>query len=179
MIQGRVGDDEVLLVRRGQEFFALGAHCTHYGGALAEGLMVRDELRCPLHHACFSLRTGEALRRRHSILSPVGGSSASVMPCSCERNSPRPAPRQIAVSSAQPQPPASIVIVGGGAAGLSAADMLRREGYDGPVTLISADDSAPYDRPNLSKDYLPALPRTIGSRCGLLTMTPVIASTLC
>ena len=32
--------------------------------------------------------------------------------------------------------------------------MLRREGYDGPVTMISADDSPPVDRPNLSKDYL-------------------------
>ncbi len=50
--------------------------------------------------------------------------------------------------------PASVVIVGGGAAGLAAADMLRREGYEGKVTLISADDSPPCDRPNLSKDYL-------------------------
>src|SRR5438045_9275798 len=32
--------------------------------------------------------------------------------------------------------------------------MLRREGYDGPVTLIGADEFLPYDRPNLSKDYL-------------------------
>jgi NADPH-dependent 2,4-dienoyl-CoA reductase/sulfur reductase-like enzyme len=46
------------------------------------------------------------------------------------------------------------VILGGGGAGLAAADMLRREGYDGPLTMISADDSAPYDRPNLSKDFL-------------------------
>ncbi len=50
--------------------------------------------------------------------------------------------------------PASVVIVGGGAAGLAAADMLRREGYDGSVTMISADDSPPCDRPNLSKDFL-------------------------
>ena len=32
--------------------------------------------------------------------------------------------------------------------------MLRREGYDGPITLIGADEFLPYDRPNLSKDYL-------------------------
>jgi UDP-N-acetylmuramoylalanine-D-glutamate ligase len=49
---------------------------------------------------------------------------------------------------------ASVVILGGGGAGLAAADMLRREGYDGPLTMISADGSAPYDRPNLSKDFL-------------------------
>jgi 3-phenylpropionate/trans-cinnamate dioxygenase ferredoxin reductase subunit len=50
--------------------------------------------------------------------------------------------------------PASIVIVGGGAAGLNAALTLRREGYDGPLTIVSADSDPPYDRPNLSKDYL-------------------------
>ena len=47
-----------------------------------------------------------------------------------------------------------VVIVGGGAAGLVAADMLRREGYSNPVTMITADGDAPVDRPNLSKDYL-------------------------
>ena len=39
-------------------------------------------------------------------------------------------------------------------AGLAAADMLRREGYQGSITMISADEAPPSDRPNLSKDYL-------------------------
>src|SRR5437899_853544 len=59
---GRVGDDDVLLARAGERFFAVGAHCTHYHGPLAEGLVVGETVRCPLHHACFSLETGEALR---------------------------------------------------------------------------------------------------------------------
>ena len=69
MVAGHVGEDAVLLARRGDEFFAIGATCTHYNGPLADGLIVDDTVRCPWHHACFSLRTGEALRA--PALSPI------------------------------------------------------------------------------------------------------------
>ena len=59
---GQVDGDEVLLVLSDGTPFAIGAHCTHYHGPLADGLVVGDTVRCPWHHACFSLRTGEALR---------------------------------------------------------------------------------------------------------------------
>jgi len=147
-VAGRVDDDDVIVVRKGDELFAIGAHCTHYHGPLADGLVVGDTIRCPWHHACFSLRSGEALRA--PALDAVtcwrverAGDTVFV-----REKIGDPPRRRPAVS------PASVLIVGGGAAGLAAADMLRREGYDGPLTMISADDSPPVDRPNLSKDYL-------------------------
>jgi NADPH-dependent 2,4-dienoyl-CoA reductase/sulfur reductase-like enzyme len=109
-------------------------------------------VRCPWHHACFSLRTGEALRP--PALDPIPcwrvdreGDQIFVRE---KLSTPRPAP---ALASTREMPP-SIVIVGGGAAGVAAAEMVRRQGYEGPVTLVSADADPPVDRPNLSKDYL-------------------------
>ena len=69
MLAGHVGDEPVLLARRGEHIFAIGAICTHYGAPLADGLLVGETVRCPWHHACFSLRTGEALRA--PALNPV------------------------------------------------------------------------------------------------------------
>jgi len=150
---GRVGDDDVVLVRAGDRFFAVGAHCTHYHGPLAEGLVVDQTVRCPLHHACFSLETGEAVRA--PALDPIacwrverGGDTVYV-----REKLPPPSPLPRATAASGHHPP-SVVIVGGGAAGLAAADMLRREGYGGSIAMISADGDPPVDRPNLSKDYL-------------------------
>ena len=154
MILGQADGEQVILARRGDELFAVGASCTHYHGPLADGLVVGETLRCPWHHACFSLRTGEALRA--PALDPIAcwrvekiGDTAYVREKMAEAR-----PKAALSSASSRNPPASVVILGGGGAGLAAADMLRREGYDGPLTMISADDSAPYDRPNLSKDFL-------------------------
>src|SRR5690242_5090222 len=146
MLVGHIGEEKVLLVRQGRDVFAVGAECAHYHGPLADGLVVGDTIRCPWHHACFSLATGEALAA--PALSPldcyvvtesqgrivVGGKKqpAAVKPAGAGR----------------------IVIIGGGAAGFAAAEMLRRRGFAGDVTMISNDSAAPVDRPNLSKDYL-------------------------
>src|SRR6266446_5065889 len=152
MVGGHVGEDAVLLARRGNELFAIGSTCSHYGGPLAEGLIVGDTVRCPWHHACFSLRTGEA----------VAAPAFNPMPCwrvetrngtvfvreKIERTDKRTPGR------AKSSKPERVVIVGGGAAGFAAAEMLRREGFAGNLTMLSSDDAAPYDRPNCSKDYL-------------------------
>jgi len=149
MIGGHVGEDEVLLARSGNEYFAVGARCTHYKGRLARGLIVDATVRCPLHHACFNLRTGEALRA--PAFDPIACWRVEVVGDKVfVRGKQTGAP----TVSKRKSPPESILIIGGGAAGSSAADMIRREGYEGPVTIVSADSDLPVDRPNLSKDYL-------------------------
>ena len=150
ILQGKVAGEDVILVRRGSNFFALGASCTHYGGPLAKGLVVGDELRCPLHHACFSLRTGEVLRP--PAFDPIPCWRVERIGDTVFVREKLPAPSRRHADSRDA--PAAVVIVGGGGAGFAAADTLRREGYDGPVTILSADDFPTCDRPNLSKDYL-------------------------
>ena len=151
MVAGHVGDDAVLLARRGNACFAIGATCTHYGGPLAEGLIVDDTVRCPWHHACFSLRTGEALHA--PALAPLSCWSTELRDGKVfVRGKSEPASRTRA--SRATSMPGRIVIVGGGAAGFAAAEMLRRRAFGGEIVMLSDDDAPPVDRPNLSKDYL-------------------------
>lgn len=150
MLLGHAHGERALMTRRGEEVFAIGASCTHYGAPLEEGLLVDDTVRCPWHHACFSLRSGEALRA--PALNPVSCWRVEVRDDTVYvREKIVSAPRSI---SAAPGIPASIVIVGGGGAGNAAAEMLRREGYTGRLTMLSADKFIPCDRPNLSKGFL-------------------------
>jgi NADPH-dependent 2,4-dienoyl-CoA reductase/sulfur reductase-like enzyme/nitrite reductase/ring-hydroxylating ferredoxin subunit len=148
---GHVGDQAVVLVRRGDEVFAIGATCTHYGGPLVEGLVVGETIRCPWHHACFSLRTGEAVGA--PALNPVDRWDVEIRDGRVYPREPR-SEDALSPHGRRAQGPASVVIIGAGAAGSAAAEMLRREGYAGPITLVDPDPEAPYDRPNLSKDYL-------------------------
>jgi NADPH-dependent 2,4-dienoyl-CoA reductase/sulfur reductase-like enzyme/nitrite reductase/ring-hydroxylating ferredoxin subunit len=147
---GHVGDQDVLLLRSGAEVFAIDAHCSHYHGPLSEGLVVGDSIRCPWHHACFDLRTGEAARA--PALTPLAvwqveheGDRIFV-----RQKREQPTPRGKGPVDA----PDQIVIVGGGAAGFAAAEMLRRQEFRGSIVMLSSDTAPPVDRPNLSKDYL-------------------------
>jgi len=145
---GHFDGEPVILVRQGERVFATGAVCTHYGGPLAEGLVVGETIRCPWHHARFSLRTGEAEGapalnpvscfnvRRHGDMVIVDGKKAADFRIPCPLN------------------PSSVVIIGAGASGAACADMLRAKGYAGPITLAGDEEPGPVDRPNLSKDFL-------------------------
>ena len=149
-LAGRVGEHPVLLSRLDGQLFAVSGSCTHYGAALGEGLVHKGTVRCPLHHACFDLRTGRALHA--PALDDlecwdvnVEGDRAFVKSrASCATHKPAVAARRVR----------KVVIVGGGAAGLACANQLRKLGYEGAITMLSADKDAPCDRPNISKDYL-------------------------
>ncbi len=152
---GHANGEGVLLARIGDEFVAVGARCTHYGGPLADGVIDGDTVRCPWHHACFSLRTGEALRA--PALDPIPcwkverRGEQIVVATKVERDALAPS---YPVHIDRATLPRDVVIIGAGAAGSAATEMLRRCGHDGRITLVDDDSGAPYDRPNLSKDYL-------------------------
>ena len=147
-LAGHVGGQPVLVSRIDGEFHAVGGVCTHYGAPLAEGLIVDGRAHCPWHHACFDLRSGEAVKA--PAFDPLGRWRV-------ERDGDRlyvrerleePAPRDGGGKDK------AIVIIGGGAAGFAAAEGLRRRGFGGSVTMLTEEPNAPCDRPNLSKDYL-------------------------
>src|ERR1700684_3822482 len=148
---GHGGDEDVLLVRSGEEIFAVGAHCSHYHGPLAEGIVTGASVRCPWHHACFDLRTGDA--ERAPALSPIDGWTVEERDGRIFVTQKREQPKPRAMP-AKADTPKKIVIVGGAAAGFAAAEMLRRRGFGGSIVMVSNDAAPPVDRPNLSKDYL-------------------------
>ncbi|SHM36719.1 FAD-dependent oxidoreductase [Rhizobacter sp. OV335] len=151
MLAGRIDGEDALLVRQGDAVFAIGAQCTHYHAALADGLLDGHVLHCPMHHAQFDIRSGTAL------CAPA----LDDLPCwRVEQRGGQVFARERLVAAprsrreARPDALDDVLIVGGGAAGLAAADMLRREGYEGRLAILSADADPPVDRPNLSKDFL-------------------------
>jgi NADPH-dependent 2,4-dienoyl-CoA reductase/sulfur reductase-like enzyme/nitrite reductase/ring-hydroxylating ferredoxin subunit len=150
ILLGHVGDQAVLLVRSDAEIFAIDAHCSHYHGPLAEGLVVGDSIRCPWHHACFDLRTGEAARA--PALTPLAVWQVEIEGDRIFVRQKRDAPKSRRKGSVDE--PGRIVIVGGGAAGFAAAEMLRRREFRGGIVMLSSEAAPPVDRPNLSKDFL-------------------------
>ncbi len=167
MVAGHAFGEPVLLVHAGVNWFAVGAKCTHYSAPLDQGLLVGETLRCPWHHACFDLHNGAAshapaLNDLPSYDVAVENNRVRVLR---RRDHGQLKKRSLTTRGSrlpdrvifEPHPaagPESVVIIGAGAAGNACAEMLRREAYRGPIIMIDPDSDAPYDRPNLSKDYL-------------------------
>jgi NADPH-dependent 2,4-dienoyl-CoA reductase/sulfur reductase-like enzyme/nitrite reductase/ring-hydroxylating ferredoxin subunit len=146
--------NEVLLSKIDEHFYALGAHCTHYGALLSDGVINGDRIVCPWHHACFNAKTGDNLEPPANDSLPryetkIDGENVIIyLPEKIEGN------RVPALSVNDGSDRRKLVVIGGGAAGFSAVQSLRQEGFKGEIIFITQEDRFPYDRPNLSKDYL-------------------------
>jgi apoptosis-inducing factor 3 len=155
MKQVDAGGTNILLARVKGNYYAVGATCPHYGGPLAEGALCGERVICPWHHASFDVKTGDLLEPpafdalpRYEVKTE-GESVVVLVPDEAEdRRTPPMAPCDVR------QDERAFVILGGGAAGYMAAQTLREEGFRGRVLMVTREDRFPYDRPNLSKDYL-------------------------
>ena len=150
MLVGQAAGEPVLLIRRGEEVWAIAAACGHWGAPLADGIVVDCQVRCPWHHAWFDARTGEAV-------GPPSPRDIATWEVLRQGDRVRVGAKRAAGVSARTSRggPSSVVMVGAGGAADMAAATLRREGYRGPITLIGRDaEPVPMDRPNLSKDFL-------------------------
>jgi apoptosis-inducing factor 3 len=167
LIVGHAFGEPVLLVHVEPNWFAVGAKCTHYGAPLDEGVLVGETIRCPWHHACFELHNGAASRApalndlpayevilENNIVRVIRKRDHGQVKGEPHRPRTSRAPERVLFEERPIRGPSAVVIIGAGAAGNACAEMLRRESYRGPITIIDPDRDAPYDRPNLSKDYL-------------------------
>lgn len=141
----------VVVVRAEGEYYAFGGNCPHYGAPLNEGVLKGHALICPWHHACFDVRT--AVRLEPPTLNdlarfPVRLDGNDVIVTLPHDNERQPQGKR------DPEDGRHFIIIGGGAGGNAAAEELRRAGYRGAITILSAAETPPVDRPNLSKDYL-------------------------
>jgi NADPH-dependent 2,4-dienoyl-CoA reductase/sulfur reductase-like enzyme/nitrite reductase/ring-hydroxylating ferredoxin subunit len=151
----KVDDTEILLSRVQDKFYAVGAYCTHYGAPLEDGVLSGDRIICPWHHACFNANTGDLLEPPARDALPnyelkIDGEDIYVkLP---QEISPSRTPQLMRQDLKRDN--RTFIILGAGAAGYAAAQALREDGFQGRIVMITHEKRSPYDRPNLSKEYL-------------------------
>lgn len=145
---------DILLACAGGNFHAVGAHCTHYGASLVEGVLNGERIVCPWHHACFNVTTGNL--HEPPALDALPTYELKIQDEQIIVRVPDDAPdrRTPGMSKRDQKDERVFVIAGGGAAGYVAAQTLREDRFTGRIVLITRENNLPYDRPNLSKDYL-------------------------
>ena len=155
MKQFTAGEIDVLVARVKGTYYAVGATCPHYGAPLADGVLCGERLVCPWHQASFDVTTGGLLEPpaldglpRYDLRVEDGRIAVRIPMASADQTT---AESEVVDDTADPR---TFVVVGAGAAGYAAASTLREEGFRGRVVMITREDRFPYDRPNLSKDYL-------------------------
>ncbi|WP_372863965.1 FAD-dependent oxidoreductase [Psychrobacter sp.] len=143
-------DDSIILITRDDdEFRAFDGKCPHAGADLGNGLRCGNRVVCPWHHASFDTRDG-------SLLEPIATEGLTQYELTSDGDNvtvDTAAPIKKSIDNDQ-LTDTHTIIVGGGGAGFMTANQLRHGGYGGKITLISKEDTAPYNRPLLSKAFL-------------------------
>jgi apoptosis-inducing factor 3 len=149
-----VGDGkEILIVKTKGKISALAAYCTHYGAPLVDGILNGEKIICPWHHACFNAHSGDLLEPPAFVALPKFNVLIDENNVSVDLPDELPASRTPEMSTKENEDPV-YVIVGGGSAGYGASQAMREAGFKGKIVMFTKENRTPYDRPNLSKDYL-------------------------
>ncbi|CAJ0961040.1 unnamed protein product, partial [Mesorhabditis belari] len=146
---------KLLLVNDKGTIFCVNALCSHYNFPLIKGFVYEGKIRCPLHGACFSLKTGdiEEFPGFDSINSyQIENRNGKLFLKSTEKRlgndrRTRKAPKVI---EKKENP---IVVIGGGPSADSLTETLRLLGCTTPIVMITQDEHPPYDRVMLSKNF--------------------------
>ncbi len=148
MTQIQDGDAKVLFIRDQTGLRAFQASCPHYGAPLAKGELCGHTLYCPWHKAAFDIGDG-ALKEPPALQAleqyPIrieGETVVAILEPMAEAKPSRKGDTR------------TFLMVGTGAAAVSAATTLRHEGFGGRIVMIGREPGEPYDRPKLSKTFL-------------------------
>lgn len=149
-----INDTKVLLCRVKGEYYAVGGLCPHYGAPLEDGLLAGNRVVCPWHHSAFDVTSGDLLEPpardglpRYKTRRDGDEIKVSIP----EKTEMAKTPPMFTGEKTTDQ---VYVILGAGAAGNAAAQALREAEYGGRILMITREERLPYDRPNLSKEYL-------------------------
>lgn len=154
----KVGDYDVLLSNVEGEVYAIENKCSHYGAPLSDGALCAHRVRCPWHHACFDVRTGEQIEApgidgvaKFDV--KIDGDDIFLSDEPVKTNTPDfPAP--VNEHETPPDNRYDYLIVGGGAAAAYAVEAIRAEDKEGTILMLSRDRLPPYDRTKVSKNFM-------------------------
>lgn len=143
--------DKILLAKHEGKVYALSNFCSHFGVPLAGSVLFDDKVICPAHNAAFSIIDGfpehapakDGLQTFEII--ERDGKQYVKLPSNFKDN------KVPHMATRDKENKTRFVIIGGGPAGLSAAETLRQSDFTGEIIILSAEEVLAYDRTLLSK----------------------------
>ncbi|CAL7939283.1 unnamed protein product [Xylocopa violacea] len=153
-----LGDDggKILLIKQKGELHAIGTKCTHYGALLHTGALGDGQVRCPWHGACFNIKTGDIEDYPGLDSLPcfqVNVDDSGLVHVKARRRDLDIGKRMKKMYERDVNNNTTVVIVGGGPAGAVCAESLRQEGFTGNIVMVCKENTVPYDRVKVSKNF--------------------------